>query len=215
MSHGRAVQVRPTDFSKYCQVDYSTKVTSENSNIVMFMYGYISQILASRQGIISPMTDQELAGRLQHLLHLLELTATYSTNLDFSSYAWQRARNYNARIFADLDLGVLTWPSISSKLDPTSMMQAIEAVPKPDYKKKKEEETGLHARKKPDESPCSKWNNCDVSGKCQYEVDNPTKKCIKPHICSFCLSKFGYTRTNHKETACNKKKEESDSKQPT
>lgn len=173
----------------------------------MFLYGYIAQILASRQGVISPMSDQELTGRLQHLLHLLELTATYSTNQDFCSYAWQRARNYNSRIFADLDTGVLTWPTISSKLDPTSMMQAIEAVPKPDLKKKKDDE---NPKKKSDEAPCPKWNNCDVSGKCQYEVDNPAKKCNKPHICSFCHSKFGFTRTNHKEVSCNKKKEEAD-----
>ena len=177
----------------------------------MFLYGYISQILASRQGIIAPMPESELLGRLQHLLHLLELTATYSTNQDFSSFAWQRARNYNARIFSDLDLGILNWSTIPSKLDPTSMMQAIEAVPRPEqkYKKKEDEKT-----KSGTEAPCSKWNTCEAAGKCQFEVDNPGKKCSKPHICSYCFSKFGYTRTNHKESSC-KKKEEGDIKQPT
>ena len=178
----------------------------------MFMFGYISQILASRQGTIAPMPESELVGRLQHLVHLLELTAMFSSNLDFSSYSWQRARNYNARIFSDLDQGVLTWSSISSKLDPTSMMLAIEAVPKPDPSKKKEDGIKKNAENSP---PCTKWNNCDTAGKCQFEVENPTKKCSKPHICSFCYNKFGYTRTNHKEPACHKKKEEADSKQPT
>ena len=157
------------------------------------------------------MTDQELVGRLQHLLHLLELTATYSSNADYCSFAWLRARNYNARIFSDLDLGILDWSSVSSKIDPTSMMQAIEAVPKPEQRKKKEEETG----KKKDEAPCTKWNSCEVTGKCQYEADNPGKKCLKPHICSFCYLKFGFTRTTHKETSCNKKREQAEGNQPT
>ena len=212
MSHGRAVHVRPTEFSRYCQVDYSEKVKTDNANLVMFMFGYINQILASRQGIIAPMSEPELVGRLQHLLHLLELTAMFSTNLDFCPFSWQRARNYNARIFSDLDLGALSWASIPSKLDPTSMMQSIEAVPKPEPAKKKFEE---NPKKKAEDAPCPKWNTCEVNGKCQFEADNPSKKCSKPHICSYCYSKFGFTRTNHKESACNKKKEEGDPKQPT
>ena len=171
----------------------------------MFTYGYICQILQSRNGNIAPMPESELVGRLQHLLHLLELTAMFSTNTEYSSYSWQRARNYNSRIFSDLDAGTLDWASINTKLDPTSMMQAIEAVPKPDIKVKKKEE---EVRTKPDQ-PCPKWNNCDVASKCQFEVDNPSKKCSKPHICSHCFSKYGFTRTNHKESSCRKKEEDS------
>ena len=131
-----------------------------------------------------------------------------SANSDFSHFSWQRARNYNSRIFADLDQGVLSWSTISAKLDPTSMMQAIEAVPKPDPGKKEEKKE----KKKSDESPpCSKWNACDEPGKCQWEVENPSKKCSRPHICSYCFKQFGYTRTNHKESAC-LKKQEADSK---
>ena len=207
MTMGRAVHLRPTEFTKYCQVDYSDKVKTENANLVMFSYGYISQILASRQGLIDPMSDQELNGRLQHLLHLLEMTATYSTNSDFSSYAWMRARNYSSRIFSDLDMGTVSWAGIGSKLDPTRMMQAIEAVPKPFDQKKKEE-------KKPDGPPCPKWNTCDAKDKCSYEVENPGKSCNRPHFCSFCYKKFGYTNTKHKETTCKKKEAEAKGSEP-
>ena len=204
---GRAVHIRPAEYAKYCQVDYADKIKSENANLVMFCYGYISQILASRQGLISPMTDQQLNGRLQHLLHLLEMTAMFSTNDDFSTYAWQRARNYNSRVFSDLDMGTLSWTGIGPKLDPTNMMQAIEAVPKPTKQEKFE-------RKKPTSEgpPCSKWNSCDVKDKCTYEVENPGKSCNRPHICSFCYNKFGYTNTKHKDSTCKKKAEGS---QPT
>jgi len=143
------------------------------------------QILASRQGHISPMCDSELTGRLQHFLHLMELTAMFSNNSDYSSFAWHRARN---------------WSSIRPKMDPTSMMQAIEAVPKPEIKKKDDK-----AKKSEDGPPCSKWNSCDVKGKCNYEVENPGKTCNRPHICSYCYTKFGHTKTNHKESFCKKK----------
>ena len=201
----RAVHVRPTDYSRYCQVEYSEKVKADNANLVMFCYGYIAQILASRQGHIAQMTDAEVNGRLQHLLHLLELTAMFSSNTEYSSYAWHRARNYNSRIFSDLDHGSTTWSGISSKMNPTNLMQAIEAVPK-EFKKKEDDK-----KKKAEEGPpCPKWNTCDVQGKCSYEADNPGRTCNRPHICSYCYNKFGYTRTNHKESAC-KKKEEADS----
>ena len=110
-------------------------------------------------------------------------------------------------------MGNLTWPGISSKLDPTSMMQAIEAVPKPEVLKVKKE---YEKKKSSDEAPCSKWNTCEVTGKCQFEVDNPSKKCSKPHICSFFFSKFGFTRTKRKEGSCRKKEEDTsgDSSQP-
>ena len=206
MSRPRAVYVRPTEYSRYCQVDYAEKVKVDNANLVMFCYGYVSQILASRQGHIAQMSNTEINGRLQPLLHLLELTAMFSTNSDYSSYAWHRARNYNARIFSDLDHGNTSWSSIGSKMDPTSMMQSIEAVPK-GFKKEREV---IERRKGDDAPPCPKWNTCEVQGKCSYEVENPGKTCNRPHICSFCFAKFGHTKTNHKESSC-RKKEDGDS----
>ena len=205
MSRPRAVHVRPAEYSRYCQVDYAEKVKADNTNLVMFCYGFVSQMLASRQGHIAQMSETEMNGRLQHLLHLLELTAMFSTNSDYSSYAWHRARNYNARIFSDLDHGNTSWSCISSKMDPTSMMQAIEAVPKEYNEFKKREQA--EKKKGDDGPPCSKWNSCDVQGKCSYEVDNPGKTCTRPHICSYCFTKFGHTKTNHKESSCRKKED--------
>ena len=71
----------------------------------------------------------------------------------------------------------LTWilASLTGLLSPPRF---IEAVPKPDRereKKKKEDEP-----KKKDEPPCSKWNSCEVTGKCQYEADNPGNPASTP-----------------------------------
>jgi hypothetical protein len=155
------VHVRPTEYSRYCQVDYAENVKADNTNLVTFFYGFVSQMLASRQGHIAQMSETEMNGRLQHLLHLLELTAMFSTNSDYSSYAWHRARNYNARIFSDLDHGNTSWSCISSKMDPISMMQAIEAVPKEykEYKKREQTEKKREQTEKKkgyDGPPCSK-----------------------------------------------------------
>ena len=86
------------------------------------------------------------------------------------------------------------------------MMQAIEAIPKAEAFKKKD--VRAEEPKKSD-APCSKWNNCDSKGKCSYEVENPSKTCYKPHICSYCYTKFGHTKTNHKEPQCKKKEDDS------
>ena len=79
-----------------------------------------------------------------------------------------RARNYNSGIFSDLNLGNLTW---SSKFDSTSMMRAIEGSLAAKFKRKEDDKE----RKKQTDKSCSKCNNCDVVGKCQFEDDNPTK----------------------------------------
>ena len=150
------------------------------------------------------MSDTELNGRLQHLLHLLEMTAMFSTNSDFCNYAWMRARNYNSRLFSDLDMGTLSWSNIGPKLDPTSMMQAIEAVPKP-ASSTKTDQTKKEEKKKVEGPPCPKWNTCEVKEKCSYDVENPTKSCYRPHICSFCYKQYGYT---NKEDTFKKKEAE-------
>ena len=97
--------IRPTKFSKHCQVEYAKKVKNDSCNAILYTLGYVAQILLSRQGLITRMTDQEENGRLQHLLHVLELCAMQFSSLDFNSQAWLCARNYSDRVYQDLDSG--------------------------------------------------------------------------------------------------------------
>ena len=90
--------VRPTEYSRFCSVDYAKKVKAENCNLVLYIWGYVAQILASKQGHIPAIPEQEQIGRLQHLLHILELSAMESSTTDFSSPAWLCARNYSDRV---------------------------------------------------------------------------------------------------------------------
>ena len=93
--------IRPTEFSKHCQVEYAKKVKNDSCNAILYTWGYVAQILLSRQGLITRMTDQKENGRLHHLLNVLELCAMQSSSLDFNSQAWLCARNYSDRVYQD------------------------------------------------------------------------------------------------------------------
>ena len=208
---------RPTEYTKFCQVDYAKKAKADNCNLVLYVWSYVAQILASKQGAISAMSDQELVGRLQHLLHILELCAMQSSASDFNDAAWLCARNYSDRLFQDLDSGATTWAHIGPKMHPTNMMQSMCTHPKV-VKQEKVKQTPL-ASSDPPSTPaqvCPKWSTCETEDKCQYEVDNPGRTCNRPHFCIFCFRKFKQTR-KHKETDCRKKLEQAGSgnNQPT
>ena len=208
---------RPTDFSKYCQVEYAKKVKADNCNIILYVWGYLAQILASKQGTISAMSEHELVGRLQHLLHVLELCAMQSASTDFNSSAWLCARNYSDRVFQDLDSGATSWASIGPKMHPTNMMQAMSAYPKVVFKQSEKVKPVNSSDNLSGSGPvCTKWSTCETEGKCQYEVENPGRTCNRPHYCTFCSKRFQQNR-KHKESECRKKLEqgETGSSQPT
>ena len=211
--------IRPTEFAKYCQVEYAKKAKADNCNLVLYVWGYVAQILASKQGLTTAMPEQEQLGRLQHLLHVLELCATQSSGTDFNSAAWLCAKNYSDRVFQDLDSGSTSWAQIGPKMHPTNMMQAMVAYPKVTPFKQDKFGPKNTANSQLDATPgpvCSKWADCDVDDKCQYEVENPRRTCNRPHYCTYCLKKFKQTR-RHKEADCRKKTElaGSSNSQPT
>ena len=213
------MHVRPTEFSKYCSVEYAKKAKPENCNLVLFVWGFVAQILAAKQGQISAMSEQEQIGRLQHLLHVMELCAMQSSSTDFNSPAWLCARNYSDRVYQDLDSGATAWHQIGPKMHPTNMMQAMSTHPKviPIKQERAKVPGGISTQQEGTPGQvCPKWSTCEVEEKCQWEVDNPGRRCNRSHHCSFCFKKFKQTR-KHKETDCRKKSELSGSNgdQPT
>ena len=144
------------------------------------------------------MTDQEENGRLQHLLHVLELCAMQSSSVDFNSQAWLCARNYSDRVYQDLDSGATSWSLIGPKMHPTNLMQAMSSFPKIPVKKALKDEIT------PTQQPlCSKWSTCTTEDKCQYEVDTG-RQCNRSHHCGFCMKNYNQVR-KHKESDCRKK----------
>ena len=194
--------VRPTEYSKYCQVEYAKKVKSDSCNAVLYIWGYIAQILLSRQGLLTRMSEQEQNGRLQHLLHILELCAMQSTSTEFNSQAWLCAKNYSDRVYQDLDSGATSWSSIGPKMHPTNLMQSMSSFPKAavPFKEKKVPFKDDVTSSQP---VCGKWSSCTTEDKCQYEVETG-RQCNRPHYCTFCMKTFNQAR-RHKETDCRKK----------
>ena len=191
--------VRPTEYSKHCQVEYAKKVKPDSCNAVLYIWGYIAQLLLSRQGLLTRMSEQEQNGRLQHLLHILELCAMQSSSTDFNSQAWLCAKNYSDRVYQDLDSGATSWSSIGPKMHPTNLMQAMSSYPKAaaPFKKTIKDDAA------PSQPVCSKWSSCTTEDKCQYEVETG-RMCNRPHYCTFCMKTFSQAR-RHKEGDCRKK----------
>ena len=209
--------LRPTEYTKYCQVEYAKKAKPENCNLVLYVWGYVAQILASKQGLISAMPEQEQIGRLQHLLHLLELCAMQSSSTDFNSPAWLCAKNYSDRVYQDLDIGATSWSQIGPKMHPTNLMQAMSTHPKRVQEKPPQQPKSGDTPSSSTTGPvCPKWSACEVEDKCSWEVENPGRTCNRPHYCSFCQKKFKQVR-KHKDADCRKKAEQSGigSDQPT
>ena len=51
-------QYRASDYVKYCKVPYASKCKATDINMNMFCYGFISHLLAARQGKVI-MTEEE------------------------------------------------------------------------------------------------------------------------------------------------------------
>jgi hypothetical protein len=102
-----------TILSSFClQPDLGAAVSAALQYLglaLLFIWGYIAQILLSRQGLLTRMSEQEQNGRLQYLLHILELCAMQSTSTEFNSQAWLCAKNYSDRVYQDLDSGATSW----------------------------------------------------------------------------------------------------------
>ena len=193
--------VRPTEYSKHCTVEYAKKVKADSCNAVLYIWGYVAQLLLSRQGLLTRMSEQEQNGRLQHLLHILELCAMQSSSTEFNSQAWLCAKNYSDRVYQDLDSGATTWSSIGPKMHPTNLMQAMSSYPRAavPFKEKKTFKDDAAAS----QPVCGKWSSCTTEDKCQYEVETG-RQCNRPHYCTFCMKTFGQAR-RHKEVDCRKK----------
>ena len=70
-------------------MSWTSKVTSEKMNPVLWSWAYVSQLLSTRTGQAPALEDGELEARLQHLLSVLEITLQTTGQTDFPSDAWK------------------------------------------------------------------------------------------------------------------------------
>ena len=188
------------DWVKKCPVLWADKVKSENMNVVVWMWGYLSEILATRTGSSPELEPGELEARLQHVLCVLEVCASHSDMSDFDHQGWKIARLYAKKVQAQLDRGLVTWDDFKlfrSNPHPSELIAAKQELePKQVLNKKKQEEL-IKGR-----GQCTTWNTSKVEKKCDWMARNPDKgPCNRKHECSYCKEK-GHGTTHHQRTFC-------------
>ena len=190
---------------------WAEKIAHDNMNIVVWVWAYLAEILAS---LNDDSTDQtELAAKLQHLLCVLQVCASHSEKNDFEHQGWKVARLYARKVQAQLDRGLVGWQDFSAYRGNTHPSELIAAKEELVQKapKKKVEVAGGHVRGQDrlqsagSRPQCTTWNTSTAERKCDWMVRNPDKgRCNRKHDCSYCIEK-GLGNLNHQRTFCPKR----------
>ena len=77
------------------------------------------------------MSEEEQNCRIQHLLNVLETAAIHSSPTEFQSHGWTVARDYDYRVMADMDRGIINWINLGPSIHAGNYTQAVSANPTP------------------------------------------------------------------------------------
>ena len=144
----------------------------------------------------------ELLTRLFQFKNSMEIVCNNSTQSEFNSRAWQLARAYDDKCIRDIELGLLSWQTIGTRLQYDCHLHALAQVPIPSSK--------FVGNGGPPQPPsngqnrqlCSDYNHTVSDGNhCKWSLANPGKKCNRQHSCLFCFNKYNNFRP-HREVEC-------------
>ena len=216
---GKGLQIPElVKYARECPVHWTSKITTQNMNVVLWSWAYIAQILATRTGQTPAMQDGELEARLQHFLSVLEVTLQITGQSDFASDAWKIARLYHTKVQQKLDSGDTSWLYMydqwgGSTLPHELMAANAEAAPAKRGQRQRGEDgagsgKGGLSKTKDDQQKrlCSSWNKSETRGKCEWEVENDGLKCKYAHHCSYCKYKK-LNPVNHQRHFCKRRLE--------
>ena len=185
-------------------------------NVVLFTWSFVSSILAARTGRAPDLEVGELEARLQHLLHVMEVTLQTSLQTDYSGDSWKVARLYHNKVQQKVDTKQCTWVQLSAMHHnatlPHELMAATQELgSKPrgtrgDRDGARNGDRGASDGRKREKRLCPTWNKSEVKGKCSYETENPGEKCKFTHECTWCKSK-GLGPSHHQHSFCRKRQE--------
>ena len=200
--------------ARECPVAWTDKVTSDKLNVVLFSWSYVSSLLAARTGKAPDLEVGELEARLQHLLHVLEITLQTSGQGDYSGDSWNVARLYNQKVQQKVDSKQFSWVQLSTMHHCATLPHELMAATQELAIKPKVKDTArldrsslrVGDRERDKKQICASWNRSDVQGKCTYETDNPGQKCKYTHECSWCTSK-GLAPATHQRFFCRRKQQ--------
>ena len=214
-------------YARECPVSWTSKVTTDKLNPILWSWAYVSQLLATRTGQAPKLGEGELEARLQHFLSVLEITLQTTTQADFSADAWKVARLYHVKVQQKIDNGDYSWIQMQKQwgaaTSPHELMAARAEIPIVKQLKSPLDGTGTgrggtgrgaKGGKKDDDDDekkkkqvCYSWNNSEVKGKCKWEMEHDGETCIRMHICSWCKSKDLKPQT-HQKRFCRRRIEE-------
>ena len=210
-------------YARDCPVSWTSKVTTDKLNPILWSWAYISQVLATRTGHAPVLDDGELEARLQHFLSVLEVTLQTTTQSDFCSDSWKVSRLYHSKVQQKIDNGEHTWVQVLHQWGAATLpheLMAAKAEIQLDAVKPKQPVVPAGGREKntdgkgksrdlidPEKLPCNTWNNSETQGKCSWEVDHEGETCNRIHACSWCKFKR-FRPTTHQKRFCRKRLEQ-------
>ena len=101
-------------WARNCPVSWTDKITMDKLNVVLFAWSYVSTLLAARTGMAPDLEQGELEARLQHLLHVLEVTLQTSTQSDYTGDSWKVARLYHTKVQQKVDCKQASWVQLTT-----------------------------------------------------------------------------------------------------
>ena len=90
-------------------VMWAEKINFENMNAIVWLWGYLSEILDEKNANPASLESGVLQAKLQHALCVLEVCATHSEKSDFDHHGWRVAKLYARKVQAKLDRGLIHW----------------------------------------------------------------------------------------------------------
>ena len=182
-------QLRSFEFASTGNFPYKSQLKQENCNAVCFAFGAFKHLEAAKSGLII-MNDAEFLARLKHLKNVFEIACLSSNLASFADQPWQVAREYDARVTADIESGVKTWTKLGPGLETDAIYVAKETVDLKNKSKKQVKEPKNRPEKlekgDPKKSVCTTFNTHRSSEGCYWEQMNEGKTCIFEHVCSWC-----------------------------
>ena len=101
-------------WARNCPVSWTSKVTADKINSVLWAWAFVSELLATRTGQAPNLEPGELEARLQHFCNVLEITLQSSGQTDFCGDAWNIARLYDQKVQQKVDSNQFSWVELSA-----------------------------------------------------------------------------------------------------
>ena len=183
-------QPKILEHAKKCPTKWSKQATMSTMNLPLYAWGVIEELEAAMSGRSQALQEGVMLGKLRHLKNTLEVCCLNSNYNDFTGFGWTLAKDYASKVNDEIEQGRATWQDMPMEVKTAPLLSANMENPRPIQSAKYEPKGPKNAEQK---DTCTTYNKCTTVGKCEYEVSNPDKTCLKKHECSWC-------KTNKKQS---------------